>query len=445
LLLLGLTFLPGRADAQDDLTAIYHNPAALAFLPGTRVSLCATAAFLNTSVRLQPWTVGSEGSQETFLPDPLESDGYYKELSPLIVAPIPFIGVSTNLFSERLVGALGIYVPNAAGATFGADQPSRYHIIEGYVISAFLSGALAYRLLDWLAVAAGGSVVYVRVNRRSLFYPVLRLSGDSGTSSAFDARAFFGSETEMELVGDDIRPAFHFGMEAWPHETVSVGFMMLSRYDVALEGPLTLKPGPGASLIDRPGFTDNQQRTEILAPWIFGIGANWDITNWLEIGAEFRYYLNSQVEKQVTTVTSEGELKDLLDQYQPEGFVTPKNLHDSYHIGAGFIVKPPQVLDLELMTGFHYEESPSPDNTVEVSAPSFDIAALHIGGRYTLAEDYALTLIYSHYRYLERTITDSITNPPTNFVGSGSNNQITVAFEVRVGDGLGVSSKAGQR
>jgi len=452
LLLLGLLAPPHRAAAQgfiipelgarkngmgtaigrpDDLTAIYHNPAALALLKGTRVGLSFTMAFLYTDIRVHEWYVGQGANRRPFLPDTADAEGYYEPQGPGAAAPIPFIGASTNLFSDKLTAAIGVYVPNAAGADFGADKPSRYHVIDAYVISAFFTAALAYRPFDWLAIGVGGSAVYVRVQRRSLFYPILTLNG-----TEFDSSFLLGKETELNLEGEDLKPAFSLGIQVWPLKTLSLGFMMLTRYDVSLEGPLTLTPGADASqLVKKPEFTDNEQVTEIVSPWVFGFGANWDITPWLEVGAELRIYLNSQVEEQVTRITSEGPLKDLIG---PGGIVTPKNLKNTFHLGGGFKIRPPLTLDLDLMTGFHYEPSPSPDNTVEVSAPSFDIFALHFGVRYNFAERFALTLVYSHYEYLERATVDSITSPPTNFVGSGYNNQVSVVFEARLAGGIGV-------
>lgn len=416
----------------DDVTAIYHNPGALALLKGTRVSISASAAFIDINLRLAQWKVNASDT-EPFLTDPADADGYHERQSQGIAAPIPFLGVSTSLFTDKLVAALGVYVPNAAGADFGAKTPTRYHAIDAFVISAFFTAAVAYRPLPWLAVGVGGSAVYIRIQRRSLLYPVLPPATPGGKN--LDVSPILGTETELEIVGDDLKPAFSLGIQAWPHKTLSLGFMMLTRYDVSLEGPLTLKPGSDASSIIRndPAYYDNQHRTEIVSPWIFAFGANWDITSWLEVGAELRYYLNSQVVDQVTTITS-GKLGEVVT----DGFVTEKNLNDTIHIGGGFRVAPPLPLDLELMTGFHYEPSPSPDNTVEISAPSFDIFALHWGARWRFASRYSLALIYSHYEYFERTTIDSITNPPTNFVGSGYNNQVSLVFEVQVADGIAV-------
>jgi long-subunit fatty acid transport protein len=414
----------------DELSAIYHNPGALALLPGTQVGLSFGAVVLNTDIRLAPWQ-----DSNRFIKDPVDGAGYYPKLSPGIFAAIPFIGASTKLWSEKVTGAIGIYVPNAAGASFGADAPSRYHIIDALLFSAFFSAAVAYRPFPWLAIGVGGSAVYVQVTRRSMLFPVLV---DPVTKKSTDLSGLLGGSTEMELQGKDVQPAFSLGIQVWPHKTVSLGFMALSRYDVSLEGPLTLKPGPDAQpAANNPNLTENQQRTDIVAPWIFGFGANWDITPWLEVGAEIRLYLNSLVKEQVTTILP-GPNK-ILPTFLPNGFITPKNHHDSIHTGGGFLVRPFSKIDLDLMTGFHFDNTASPDNTVDVSAPSFNLWAFHLGARWRIHERFRASLFYAHYWYLERTTTDSITSPPTNFTGSGYTNMVTLVLEARVGrGGIGV-------
>lgn len=441
-----LLIVEGRADAQgfiipelgarkngtgaaigrpDDLSAIYHNPAALAELQGSRVSLSLGLAFLETSVRMAPW----EGSNQ-YIKDPVDSDGYYPTLEAGVLAPIPFLGISTNLWSKKVVGAFGVYVPNAAGATFGEDKPTRYHITDAYVISAFFTLAVAYKPFDWLSVGVGGSAVYVRINRNSFLFPVIE---------GQDQSDLLGGLTRMEITGEDVVPAFNIGIQLWPHETVSIGFMGLSRYDVKLEGPLTLTPGEDAGLLFKNNpdlLANNQAKTEISAPWIIGFGINWDITSFIEVGAEFRYYINTHIDEQRTTITEGDVLKTML----PDGLVTKKDLKNNIHTGAGLVINPLIGLDLDLMTGFHYETTNTPDHTVEVSAPTFDLISLHAGLRYTHDEKYSLSLIYSHYWYLERTTTDSTTFPPTNFNATAYTNQLTLVFEARFADGLGVSN-----
>ena len=450
LVLASVLLIPqGRADAQgfiipelgarkngtgaaigrpDDLSAIYHNPAALTELQGSRVGISLGLAFLQTKIRMAPW----EGSDQ-YIKDPVDSEGYYPLQDPAVFAPIPFLGMSTNLWSEKVVGAFGVYVPNAAGASFGEDKPSRYHLIDAYLFAAFFTVAVAYKPFDWLTVGVGGSAVYVTISRRSLFFPVVDGS---------DQSSLLGGKTELEISGQDVVPAFNVGIQLWPHQDLSIGFMALSRYDVKLEGDLTLTPGDDAGLLlkTNPAFREslskNRHETAISAPWIVGFGINWDVAPFLEVGAEFRYYINSHITEQRTTITEGEVLKTMI----PDGIVTPKNLKNSFHTGAGLVIKPLIGFDLDLLAGFHYETSSTPDKTVEVSAPTFDLIGVHGGLRYTHDKRYALSLIYSHYWYLERTTTDSVISPPTNFIGSGYTNQLTLVFEARFADGIGVAN-----
>ncbi len=404
----------------DEVSAIYHNPASLTMLSGTQLEISTGFAFLDINFRMAPW----EGSQK-YLTEPVDSEGYFPELNPNIFAVIPMIGASTNLWSDKLVGAVAVYVPNAAGASFDEKGVNRYHIINAFLVSAFTTAAVAYKPWPWLSVGLGGSAVFIKIHRRSLLYP--EINGNNYS-------ALIGSETQMEIEGFDVKPAFHFGLQVWPHRTLSLGFMMLSRYDVSLEGPLTFQGGEKAPPLTKdPAFTQNEQRTEVISPWIIGFGANWDITQRIEFGAELRYYFNSQVQEQKTIITSGEILPSLL----PDGLVTPKNNKDTISLGGGFKVTPPLRFKVDLMTGIHYGPSPSPDNTVEAGAPSFDIIAYHLGVRWHINDLFRLSLIYGHYWYLERSTHESITSPPTNFIGSGQNNQFTLVFESRLAKGLG--------
>ncbi len=424
----------------DDLSAIYHNPAALTRLRGTHIGTSFGAAYLKTNIKLAPWGCGGAGlCSNDYIKDPI-SGGYYPEQSPGIFAPIPFLGASTNLWSEKIVGALGVYVPNAAGASFGADAPSRYHIIDAYLVSAYFTLAVAYQPLDWISFGVGASLAYIRIKRQSLLYPEIDGKNMSG---------IIGSDTGIEVAGDDLKPAFSLGVQVWPHRTVSVGLMFLTPPlpDVTIEGDLTLQPclkdckagQPASQLLNNPKVSNNKHRTELGAPWVLAIGANWDITDWLELGAEFRYYINSHIDEQVTSITNDGVLKALLSEGK---LVTPKNLKNAFHTGAGVLVRPPLPLDLEIMAGYHYETSNAPDNTVEVSAPSFDLLSVHIGARWRFDDRrYALTVAYSHYWYFERTTTQSLTTPPTNFQGSAFTNQATLVFEVAFDSALGVTMR----
>ena len=397
----------------DDPSAVYHNPAGLTLQQGTRLYLSVGYVMLNTSIHLQPW----QGSDK-YLTEPV-TDGFYPETSPSTFAAIPMLVLSSNLWSDKLVGALSFYVPNAAGASFPADSVARYHLVDSYIVAGFATLSLAYQPLDWLSVGAGVSLVYVRISAQRFFFPVV---------DGMDLGAFIGGKSEMELTGEDIVPAFNLGVLLRPFKQLTIGMTVLSPYEIALEGDVAIKFGDDAAT-DEEGWYGTHT-TEVNAPWILFFGANLDLTKWLEVGGEFRYYFTSMVRDQHTTVEGIALIKEL---------ITPKNLRDYYQVSGGVNIKPQLNLPvkLELMAGLHYESSSAPRNTITVEQPSFAHYGIHLGVRASFARRYRLGLAYWHYEYMERRGKESLTIPPTNFVGSGNADGLTLILEVLLSQPFG--------
>lgn len=399
----------------DEPSAVYHNPAGLADQRGTRIYLSFGSVFLGTKFRLRPWPRSDE-----FLNDPVDADGYYPTASPSTFAAIPMIVASTNLWSEKLVGALAIYVPNAAGASFDEDSVARYHMIDAFIVAGFATASLAYKVTPWLSVGAGFSVGYARIqSQRKIF---------SADLAGNDLKSLLGKDSVLEISGDDVVPVANFGILARPHPSLSLGFAFISGYSPKLTGDIKIKTGKDT--IFRGDTFSGTHETTTRAPWLFFFGANWDVTRWLEIGAELRYYTNSVVKEQVTKVNLE-----ILPQF--DELRQLKNWRDNFQASGGVNIKPLAEKPLELMAGIHYQRAASPRYAIVVEAPSYDHVGLHLGARYEW-QRYRFGLAYAHYRYLERGTEHSVTIPPTNFIGSGHSNILTVVFEAKLGEGIGL-------
>ncbi len=397
----------------DDASAVYHNPAGLTLQKGTHVFLSWTSVFLNTNIRLRPW----KGSEKYITEAKPDAEGYFPSTSPSTFAAIPMIVARTNLFSDRLVGAVSIYVPNAAGAKFGAENVTRYHLIDSYIIAAFATLSAAYQVTDWLSVGGGMSLVYVKLYAERLFFPLVKTPG---MDKPMDLGPLVGAKSEMVINGTDVVPAFNLGVLLRPFEELTIGMTVMTPYTVALEGDVSIRFGDDVTTsVDEWAGT---QTTEADAPWILFFGANLDITKWLEVGGEFRYYFTSTVGDQKTTIEGIPLLEEL---------VTPKNLRDYFQVSGGFNIKPPWKLPvkLELMAGLHYESSSAPRNTITVEQPSFSHYGVHLGVRGQFLERYRVGICYWHYEYMERNGKESLTIPPTNFQGSGNADAFTVVLE----------------
>ncbi len=410
----------------DDASAVYHNPAGLTLQKGTHVFVSWTSVFLNTDIRLQPWSGANK-----YIKEKVDAEGYYPRTSPSTFAAIPMIVARTNLFSERLVGAASIYVPNAAGAKFDAPV-ARYHLIDSYIIAAFATLSAAYKVSDWLSVGGGVSLVYVKLFAKRMFFPEVKTQD---MDKPVDLGYYLGGGSEMEMAGEDVVPAFNLGLLLTPFKELTIGFTVMTPYTVNIEGDVTLKFGEDARIKDTAKVDqwDGTQVTNADAPWILFMGANLDIFPWLEVGGELRYYFTSSVGDQVTKITG----IELLETFGLNELVTPKNLRNYFQVSGGFMVKPRLniPLKMELMAGVHYESASAPYNTITVEQPSFSHWGIHLGARLLFLKRYRVGLCYWHYEYLERNGRESLTIPPTNFQGSGNADAFTVTLEVMFSSG----------
>ena len=144
----------------------------------------------------------------------------------------------------------------------------------------------------------------------------------------------------------------------------------------------------------------------------------------VELGGELRYWLYRQYKAQVT------HLMDI--QLPVTELRSEKNYHDSWELSGGVRVHDLAAAPrLELMAGTQYDHSPAPSRTVALDQPSFTHWGLHSGLRYRFGR-YRVGASYIHYWYLIPTIDNSITSPPSNIRGSGTNNIFTVSIEAQL-------------
>jgi long-subunit fatty acid transport protein len=206
-----------------------------------------------------------------------------------------------------------------------------------------------------------------------------------------------------------------------PHPRLTWGATITGRVDAELTGPVEITysddaPSPGDKLI-------GTQTTKQLIPWAFMGGATFDVTPNVEVGAELRYWLYRQYQKQHTDVVGIFLVREL---------ETIKNYHDSWQTSGGVRVHDLAALPgLDLMLGTHYDHSPAPPGTVTLDQPTFNHIGLHSGVRWSVGR-YRLGASYLHYWYEIKTITNSITSPPSNFKGHGANNVFTVSIEAKL-------------
>lgn len=389
----------------DEGAAIYHNPAGLLLQHGWHLYLSGGLAVVRSTFQLHSWD-----QSDRFLGTTAGADGYYAPLHPTrAMGVIPMLALTGELIPGKLAMGAGVYVGNAQGAGFGADAVTRYHLIDGYVVAPQAVIAASYQLTDTIAVGGSAGVLNVRIHGHKKIFPIV---------DGADISKLTGSSPDLVLDGSGWAPSYMIAAFGRPHPRVTWGATITGRVDATMSGPVEITYSDDAST---PGdqLVGTQTTTQLL-PWAFMAGANVDVSPHVEIGAEGRYWLYRQYQKQHT---------DIVGIFLVHQLETQKDYHDSYQVSGGIRVHDlPAAPHLELMAGTHYDRTPAPSNTLTLDQPTFRHIGLHTGLRWTTGR-YRVGVSYLRYFYLVPTVTDSTTSPPTNFRGTGANHIFTVSIE----------------
>lgn len=399
----GMAATVGR---PDEPSAVFHNPAGLTLQHGFRFYASFGLSFVSTEFRLQPW----EKSDEYLQDFPVDDEGYYPATKPeRAIGAIPML-VVTRQINDQIFAAASLYVANGTGAFFDDDAVTRYHLKQGYIISPLAQLSGAYRFSDKLSVGAGLGVLNIRIHGVRDFFPEYQ---------GFSLRNMLGSRPELTLDGSDWQPSWNLGVLATPIPKLTLGATVIGKVHPTLDGPVSLKEDEDS--MDSPGYVfKGTAHTELVLPWTFLAGANYDVTPQVEVGTEFRYYLYRQYQNQHTTID---------DIFLTDSLDSPKNYKDSWQTAGGVRVHDVrQLRGVELMAGFHYDRTPAPPETVTLDQPTFSHYGLHTGARYEIGR-YRLGASWVHYWYDIPTITTSITFPPSNIKGDGTNNILSISVE----------------
>jgi long-chain fatty acid transport protein len=184
----------------NDASAVFFNPAAMTFLDGTQIM--AGVALISPS--------------SSFRGVAPAIDEY--KMEEKLFTPINFF--VTHKFSDDFAMGISVNNPYGLGSTWPNDWVGKYLAVETEVRTFFANISIAYKIVDELSIAIGGSYAYgdVTISKYSSLAPFnadafIELKGDA-TSYGFNAAIFwhpidrirlgatFRSESTFDFTGD---------------------------------------------------------------------------------------------------------------------------------------------------------------------------------------------------------------------------------------------------
>lgn len=346
-------------------TAIWHNPAGIAWLEGTQISGGATLIVPTNSLALPNWPIAAQQNIEA--------------ASQVFYPPNFYL---THKFSDRIVAGFGFFTPYGLGLEWPEDYPLRYISTRDDMKTFFFNPTIAIKLSDNLSVAAGVSYVYSTI-AFDLVEPILLAPGPPPVIA--DVPVTF------EATGDGW--SFNAGA-LYKGEKFSFGFNWRSGFTLDYDGDLTLDLDNIVAGMTLPGTAV----TDFSLPHILGVGAAFNLTDELTLTADVHYILWSSYDEFVVEVDVPG-----IEAIYPPGIadkVVEENWEDAFifRVGMQYMVNE----SLALRAGFLYDQTPQPVETMDPILPDADRWALTAGFGYKVGK-LVIDFAYQYEPFKDRT------------------------------------------
>lgn len=312
----------------DDVTALFYNPAGIAFLEGTNFHVAMHPVNLNFTSKFMGTT--TEGINEWLTP-------------------------ASTFFSAKLsddvVFGFGFFVPFGLTVDWPSEWVGSQLSFHSALRSYYFQPTIAYKVNDQFSVAAGFDIVRSKVELcRILVHPMTV----SPALPELDVKTF------ANIAGTGTGYGVNLGMLYKVNPKFNFGVSYKSEVSIDYEGDVDFSPFttgiPDADAVVGTIFSDQKVRTEIKMPQILAFGT-------MIKAAE---NVNLQIDLQWTGWSSFDKLdidfdNDMLNQ------TDPNNWEDAWtlRIGAEYLVTP----YWGLRAGYIYDQGTVPSTTLKPLLP----------------------------------------------------------------------------
>ncbi|MFQ6068961.1 MAG: OmpP1/FadL family transporter [Candidatus Aminicenantales bacterium] len=307
-------------------SAVFYNPAGIAWLEGTQVSLGSTWMTCLSSLQLPRW------------PDPRyrttqeERQWFY---------PSNFF-LSTVLSDKAVVG-FGFFSAYGVGTKWPRDYPFRFLAVSKRMKSYFFNPTLSLKLSSNLSFGAGISYVY-----STYYLDSVRLVED------YDLPLILETSGAAWAINTGI---------LFKTEGFSFGFIWRLSFNLRYRGELTfhlseLPPHLQQSLPQRGSAS-----TAVIFPHVFGLGACFRLNSRLTFTTDVHYLLWSCYERQNLSL-------DFPLPYADEEYEIVEDWKNSFVFRAGLEYMPGK--NSALRAGLFFSQTPQPRETMDPLFPDAD-------------------------------------------------------------------------
>ncbi len=399
--------------ATDDPTAIYYNPAGLAYGHGTRILVEGLFAYRTVDYVRDP---GGIDDPDATAEDIAANSG---EGSLANVIASPFAGVATDLGVEGLGLGLALYAPFGGQASWdkstqfegnttypgAVDGPARWSGIEGAQRSVYISLGGAWR------TRSSKFGIGAAINVISSSLSLVRARNTDGTDTLTDGANVAEGRALLDL--SDLTVSASIGLMFKPTDCSRLGISYQAQPgfgEMTLDGTLTNKYGA-----TNPFEVAVQMRQQL--PDSIRVGGTWRAftRGTLHVAADYQRW--SVFEEQCLVDTG-GPAKCA---FLPSGALDAANgganvlvnikrdWNDTFSLRGGGTFELSE--KVELNGGVLFDSNAVPDETLEPALIDTNKIVAQLGGRFGLGSKVELNTTLGYVAYFSRTTTPRAVDP----------------------------------
>lgn len=368
----------------NDPTAIFHNPAGIAWLEGTQISLGTTLITSDASLSLPNWPVA------TFQSVDQKSKWFY-----------PSTFYISHKINDRIALGLGFFSPYGLGTEWPEDYPLKYIATKDDMKTFIFNPAIAIKLSDNLSAAFGVSYIYSTLSFKLVEHDDIDLSVFSPLLAG--EIAVIDIPISLEANGDA------FGLNAgvlYKGENFSLGFNWRGGFDIKYDGDLDLNttqaqvqipplPPPfdllvtEAAIISAIPTSGTATIPSFKFPHVFGVGAAFNLTESFMLTADIHYILWSCYDEFTVEVGVPGFEDKPVEENWKDSFVLRGGLQ--YNVNENFALR----------VGALYDKTPQPAETMDPILPDANRWAV-TGGLGYKAGNFVIDVAYQFEVFSDR-------------------------------------------
>lgn len=374
-----------------DASAVYFNPAGLAFQKGWKVLGGTTLIIPSTK-----FTGPSPSTSNTSM----ESQIFYP--SNLYVS----YGMR-----DGLTFGLGIFTPYGLGSEWPAEWAGRRLSVKTDLKTFYINPSVGYKVGDTFSIGVGISYVIGDV---SLKFRVPTYSSlTPPTPAAKDGTA--------SLEADGTGFGFNIGLMFKPTERLSLGLSYRSMTELEFSGDATFADMQALTTFF-PGGTGT---TKLPLPSNLVGGIAYGVTDDITLEADFQYVGWSKY-NELNVDLEEGPAFPLTGRPVQSDLTSKKNWEDAFLIRIGGEYR----LDrLALRLGYLLDTTPQPDKSVEPMLPDADRNELTLGLGYQFSDNLSVDVAYQLILFKDRTVTPSVNVFPGTYQSNANLFGINIGYQ----------------